>query len=96
MAAARLEGEGLHVVIVSAVPPDTVTAARATVRRLAGAGRAPVLVGLWSARGDLSAAEARLRGAGAVGVVATFTECVERLRELEAAPTQERAAQAIA
>lgn len=85
----RLRSEGgPYVAIVSAVPPDTVTAARAAVRRVAAAGRMPVIVGLWSARGDVSAAEARLRSAGAQGVVTTFTEALEQLRALADALAQ--------
>jgi predicted PurR-regulated permease PerM len=70
-------------VIISALPPDAVTAARKACRRArAQWPGVPILVGLWNASGDLQQSRPRLEGVGATAIVTTFADC---LRELNAA-----------
>ena len=54
-----------ELVVVSALPPGAVTAARYLVKRLDGSGLnidIPIVVGLWGAQGDLDRAESRITG----------------------------------
>jgi hypothetical protein len=63
-------------VVISALPPEAVTAARAVCKRVRmGYSDVSVLVGLWSAAGDLDRARQRLEAAGVDHVVTTFSEC---------------------
>jgi predicted PurR-regulated permease PerM len=63
-------------VVISALPPEAVTAARAVCKRMrTEQTEVPVFVGLWSAVGDLDRARQRLAAAGATRVVVTFAEC---------------------
>jgi predicted PurR-regulated permease PerM len=63
-------------VVISALPPEAVTAARAVCKRMRTGHRdVPVLVGLWNAAGDLDRARQRLETAGVNHVVTTFAEC---------------------
>src|SRR5690606_5788624 len=70
-------------VVVSALPPDAVTAARSVCRhvRLRWP-NVPIIVGLGNASGELERPRARLQSAGATRVVTSFEEC---LKELDAA-----------
>jgi len=69
-------------IVISAVPPEAVTAARAVCKRMrTGNGDIPVLVGLWNGVGDLERARQRLAAAGASKTVVTFAECFALLEE---------------
>jgi hypothetical protein len=62
--------------VISAVPPEAVTAARAVCKRMrTGNSDLPVFVGLWNGVGDLDRARQRLTAAGATQTVVTFAEC---------------------
>jgi predicted PurR-regulated permease PerM len=76
-AAEIVEGDnGTRAIVISAVPPEAVTAARAVCKRIRVAnGEVPVFVGLWNAVGDLDRARQRLTAAGATETVVTFAEC---------------------
>jgi hypothetical protein len=78
---ALLEGErGIRAVVISSVPPEAVTAARATCKRMrVVSSYLPVFVGLWRATGDLDRARQRLTAAGASNTVTSFAECVDLL-----------------
>jgi len=69
------------VIVVSALPPDAVTPARAVCRRLrATLGPSPlVLVGLWHATGDSLKAWQRLESAGASRMLTSFAVCLSQL-----------------
>src|SRR5581483_8084729 len=70
-------------IVVSALPPEAVPAARAVCKRLhAVVGTVPVCVGLWCATGDLERSRQRLEAAGAQSVVTTLSECC-RMLEIE-------------
>jgi hypothetical protein len=63
-------------IVISALPPEAVTAARAVCKRMRiNNSEVPVFVGLWSAVGDLDRARQRLAAAGATRTVVTFAEC---------------------
>jgi predicted PurR-regulated permease PerM len=63
-------------IVISALPPEAVTAARAVCKRMrAGNTEVPVFVGLWNAAGDLDRARQRLTAAGATRIVVSFAEC---------------------
>ncbi len=63
-------------IVISALPPEAVTAARAVCKRLRmNDSEVPVFVGLWNAAGDLDRARQRLAAAGATRTVITFAEC---------------------
>ena len=72
-----VEGDrGTRAIVVSAVPPEAVTAARAVCKRMRMEnGDIPVFVGLWNGVGDLDRARQRLSAAGATQTVVTFAEC---------------------
>jgi hypothetical protein len=75
--------DATKIVIISALPPEAVTAARAVCKRMrTGDSSVPVLVGLWSAAGDLDRARQRLSSAGATRVVTTFAECFAEMESL--------------
>jgi methylmalonyl-CoA mutase cobalamin-binding subunit len=70
-------------VIVSALPPAAVTHARYLCKRLQEhLPKLPVVVGLWTAEGDLSRATERIAGPNAVRSAATFPEALECVHEL--------------
>jgi hypothetical protein len=72
-------------VVISALPPEAVTAARAVCKRIrASVGEAPVFVGLWSATGDLDRARQRLASAGATQTLITFADCLAVLEDVVA------------
>jgi hypothetical protein len=77
-------------ILVSALPPEAVSAARSVCKRArAGSDAVPLIVGLWNANGELQRARQRLESAGAARVVTSFAECLgelELLRKVTAAP----------
>jgi predicted PurR-regulated permease PerM len=74
-------------VVICALPPEAVTAARAVCKRMRmGHSDVPVVVGLWSAEGDLDRARQRLATAGATQVITTFAECFAQLEATLGAP----------
>jgi hypothetical protein len=74
---------GTRAIVVSALPPEAVTAARAVCKRVrVGNSEVPVFVGLWNAAGDLDRARQRLTAAGATRTVVTFAECFALLETL--------------
>jgi len=74
------EGYSPRAVVVSALPPEAVTAARSVCKRLRKDDTdVPVIVGLWSAAGDLDRSRQRLAAAGATRTVTTFADCFELL-----------------
>jgi predicted PurR-regulated permease PerM len=73
---------GTRAIVISAVPPEAVTSARATCKRIrVGNSTLPVFVGLWNMVGDLDRARQRLTAAGATQTVVTFAECFALLEE---------------
>jgi hypothetical protein len=69
--------EGERAIVISAVPPEAVTAARAVCKRMrAQNSQIPLFVGLWSPVGDLDRARQRLAAAGATHTGVTFAECL--------------------
>jgi predicted PurR-regulated permease PerM len=82
--AKNVEGDcGTRAIVISAVPPEAVTAARAVCKRMrVGNGDVPVFVGLWNTGGDLDRARQRLTAAGATQTVVTFAECFVLLEAL--------------
>ncbi len=89
---------GARVVVISALPPEAVTAARAVCKRMrTGRSHTPVIVGLWKAFGDLDRARQRLASAGATHMVVSFAECFAVLETaLAAQPLPEPLARAAA
>src|SRR5581483_9432642 len=79
-----LEAESrVQVIVVSALPPEAVTAARAICKRIRAVNtRIPTVVGLWSATGDLDRARQRVTAAGATDVVVSFGECFDLVASL--------------
>jgi hypothetical protein len=76
---------GTRAIVVSALPPEAVTAARAVCKRVRmGNSEVPVFVGLWNAAGDLDRARQRLTAPGATRTVVTFAECFALLDGLVA------------
>jgi predicted PurR-regulated permease PerM len=76
--AIQLAGADLdsRAIVISALPPEAVTAARAVCKRMRmNNSEVPVFVGLWNAAGDLDRARQRLAAAGATRTVVTFAEC---------------------
>jgi predicted PurR-regulated permease PerM len=76
-AAELMEGDrGARAMVISAAPPEAVSAARAVCKRVRmKTSDLPVFVGLWNAVGDLDRARQRLTTAGATRTVVTFAEC---------------------
>ncbi|MBS0416296.1 MAG: AI-2E family transporter [Proteobacteria bacterium] len=63
-------------IVISALPPEAVTAARTVCKELRKDNTGvPVIVGLWSAAGELDRSRQRLAAAGATRTVITFAEC---------------------
>jgi predicted PurR-regulated permease PerM len=87
---------GTLAIVVSALPPEAVPAARAVAKRMrAVAPSIPVIVGLWCATGGLERSRQRLLAAGAQEVVTTLSQCVallEREKEHPGACLEQRAA----
>ena len=64
-------------VVISALPPDAVTAAKRCARALRSRWHdVPIIVGLWNAIGDRDRARQRLESAGASQVCSSFAECL--------------------
>ena len=73
-------------IVISALPPEAVTAARAVCKRIRMSNaEVPVFVGLWNATGDLDRARQRLAAAGASRTVVNFAECFALLEAAVAA-----------
>jgi predicted PurR-regulated permease PerM len=76
--AIQMAGDGFapRAVVISALPPEAVTAARAVCKRMRKDGNdVTVIVGLWCAEGDLDRSRQRLAAAGATRTVSSFAEC---------------------
>ena len=70
-------------VVISALPPEAVTAARAVCKRIRSSlVEPPVIVGLWTAAGDLDRARQRLASAGATQTLVTFADCLAALEDV--------------
>jgi len=90
----QLAAAGLtsRAIVISALPPEAVTAARAVCKLLrTGNNDVPVFVGLWNAVGDLDRPRQRLAAAGATRTVISFAECFELLDTCVAPPRDARA-----
>jgi hypothetical protein len=76
-----LKGERrARAIVISALPPGVVTAARATCKRMRMENtETAIFVGLWNASGDVERAKQRLTAAGATQTAVTFAECVALL-----------------
>jgi len=82
--AIQLASEGFtpRAVVISALPPEAVTAARAVCKRMRRDDQdVTVIVGLWCAAGDLDRSRQRLAAAGATRTVSSFAECFALLEE---------------
>jgi len=87
------DGFAPRAVVISALPPEAVTAARAVCKRMRrDDSNVTVIVGLWCAAGDLDRSRQRLAAAGATRTVNSFAECFALLERPAAAaataPTQ--------
>ena len=83
-------------VIISALPPDAVTAARRACRRARNQWPGvPIIVGLWNAHGDLQKTRPRLQSVGATTVVTTFAGCLTELNGIVARAESPSVARAI-
>ncbi len=81
----------IRAIVISALPPDAVTAARAICKRMRpGISEVPLIVGLWNAAGDLDRPRQRLASAGATRTVVSFAECFGLLDDLDSAPLTPR------
>jgi hypothetical protein len=73
-------------VVISALPPDAVTAARRACRALRQRWHdVPIVVGLWNAIGDTDRSRQRLEALGATAVCTSFSECIALL-EIQFSP----------
>jgi len=69
-------------VVISALPPEAVTAARAVCKRIRkDDSDVKIIVGLWCAAGDLDRPRQRLGAAGASKTVSSFAECFAALQQ---------------
>ena len=76
-------GRVIDAIVVSALPPDAVSPARAVCRSVRNRTREmPLMVGLWDPDSDLQKPRQRLEAAGAGHVVVSFAECVDALEAL--------------
>jgi predicted PurR-regulated permease PerM len=81
-------------VVVSALPPEAVSAARRACRALRQRWHdVPIVVGLWNARGDLDRVRHRLESVGADSICTSFGECIALL-EIRFATTRRAITQA--
>ena len=79
-------------IVISALPPEAVTPARAVCKRVGAVGaKVPIVVGLWRAEGDLERARQRLSSAGATRTVTTFVDCLLALEARNPVETAELA-----
>jgi hypothetical protein len=89
------DGFAPRAVVISALPPEAVTAARAVCKRMRkDSNEVTVIVGLWCAAGDLDRSRQRLAAAGATRTVSSFAECFALL-ESPAAPDATASAQGV-
>jgi hypothetical protein len=87
---------GVRAVVISALPPEAVTAARTVCKRIRlEEGQVPIIVGLWRAEGDLDRPKQRLASAGATETVVTFSECLTSLETLVDVPNLSPADEAL-
>jgi predicted PurR-regulated permease PerM/methylmalonyl-CoA mutase cobalamin-binding subunit len=78
-----VEASRPDVVVISALPPAAVTHARYLCKRLAEkAPDAELVVGLWTARGDLERARERLAGERPLHVAGTMRAAIARMQEI--------------
>jgi hypothetical protein len=69
-----------EVVVISALPPDALTAARRCCKSVRQRWHdVPIFIGLWNASGDIERARQRLESIGATGVCTSFAECLALL-----------------
>jgi predicted PurR-regulated permease PerM len=81
-------------VVISALPPDAVTAARRCCRAVRQRWHdVPILVGLWNANGKAERSRQRLEAVGANGICMSFAECIAML-EIRFAAAKRPAARA--
>lgn len=67
-------------VVISALPPDAVTAARRACRAVRQRWHdVPIFVGLWNANSSAERARQRLEAVGATGISVSFAECIAML-----------------
>jgi hypothetical protein len=86
-------GRTVDAIVVSALPPDAVSPARAVCRTVRSWAREmPLMVGLWDPDSDLQKPRQRLEAAGAGYLVVSFADCVEVLDALATAAVAKRAA----
>jgi len=79
-------GRTVDAIVVSALPPDAVSPARAVCRSVRSrAKEMPLMVGLWDPDSDLEKPRQRLEAAGAGYVVVSFADCVDALEALATA-----------
>lgn len=94
-----VEAAGVDIVCISVVAPSTVLHARYLCMKLrALAPERPIVVGLWGATGNATAATRRVRDAGANEVVTTLADAVLQITKLAAqrpAPEASHAAQTL-
>jgi predicted PurR-regulated permease PerM len=82
---------GLEAVVVSALPPDAVSPARALVKRIrARLDSVPVIVGLWGLDHDLDRARQRLENLAVSLLETRVTVCVEEIERLRYTPGPSR------
>jgi methylmalonyl-CoA mutase cobalamin-binding subunit len=87
------DGVAPQAVVISALPPEAVTAARTVCKRMRKDGSdVVVIVGLWCAAGDLDRSRQRLAAAGATRTVSSFAECFALLKSGLANPAPASAA----
>jgi hypothetical protein len=78
-----VEAHGAHAVVVSALPPAAVTHSRYLCKRLHG--RYPdikMVIGLWTAKGDLTKARDRITCDGSVHLVTSLADAVTQVGQL--------------
>jgi predicted PurR-regulated permease PerM len=79
-------GRTIDAIVVSALPPDAVSPARAVCRSVRSrTPEMPLMVGLWDPDSDLEKPRQRLEAAGAGRVVVSFGDCVDALEALATA-----------
>jgi predicted PurR-regulated permease PerM len=73
----------VRAVVLSALPPEAVTAARSACKRIRAVNiRLPLFVGLWSGVVDLERARQRLTAAGATHTIVSFAECFDLVESI--------------
>ena len=74
---------GLQAAVVSALPPNAVSPARAVCKQIrTSSASLPVFVGLWRDHADLQRAQERLESAGATAIVTRFADCLTAIRSV--------------